>query len=120
MSPVRGAFDHWWAGNTYGHNLPQPKAAGTGVCSCQGKRYKDDAIPVGDVWRMDALDTRSMFLEWADQAGGLHGDPILHAVAIAHHDLLWRAIEVCHAEPSTFHPSSAGAVEPLGHQLRGP
>jgi hypothetical protein len=48
---------------------------------------------------MDALDTRSMFLEWADQAGGPHGDAIVHAVAIAHHDRLWRAIEVCHAEP---------------------
>jgi hypothetical protein len=75
---------------------------------------------VGDVWRMDALDTRSMFLEWADQAGGPHGDPILHAVALPHNDLLWRAIEVCHAELSTCHPSYAGAVEPLGHQLMGP
>jgi hypothetical protein len=102
------------------HVWPQPKAAGTGVCSCQGKRSKDGAIPLGDVVRMDALDTRSRFLGWADQAGGQRGDPILHAVAIAHNDLLWRAIEVCHAEPSTFHPSSAGAVEPRGHQLRGP
>jgi hypothetical protein len=81
------------------HVWPQPKAAGTGVCSCQGKRSKDGAIPLGDVWRMDALDTRSRFLEGADQAGGPHGDPILHAVAIAHDDLLWREIEVFHAEP---------------------
>ena len=87
------------------HVWRQPKAAGTGVCSCQGERSQDGAIPFGDIWRMDALVTRSMFLEWADQAGGPHGDPILHAVAIAHHDLLWRAIEVCHAEPSTCHPS---------------
>jgi hypothetical protein len=87
------------------HVWPQPKAAGTGVCSCQGERSKDGAIPVGGVWRMDALDTCSMFLEGADQAGGQHGDPSLHAGAIAHNDLLWRAIEVCHAEPSTFHPS---------------
>jgi hypothetical protein len=87
------------------HLWPQPKAARTGVCSCQGERSKDGAIPLGDVWRMDASDTRSMFLEWANKAGGQHGDPILHAVAIAHHDLLWRAIEVCHAAPSTFHPS---------------
>jgi hypothetical protein len=81
------------------HVWPQPKAAGTGVCSCQGERYKDGAIPLGDVWRMDALDTRSRFLEWADQAGGPHGDPILHAGALPHDDLLWRAIEVCDAEP---------------------
>ena len=68
---------------------------------------------------MDALVTRSMFLEWADQAGGPHGDPILHAVAIAHHDLLWRAIEVCHAEPQTFHPSHGHAVESGGHSRIG-
>jgi len=87
------------------HVWPQPKAAGTGVCSCQSKRYKDGAIPLGDIWRMAALDMRDMFLEGADQAGGPHGDPSLHVVAIPHHDLLWRAIEVCHAEPSTFHQS---------------
>jgi hypothetical protein len=81
------------------HVWPQPKAAGTGVCSFQGKRYIDGAIPLGDVLRMYALDRRSMFLEWADQAGGQHGDPSLHAVAIPHNDLLWREIEVCHAEP---------------------
>jgi hypothetical protein len=80
------------------HVWPQPKAAGTGVCSCQGKRCKDGAIPF-DVVRMYALDTRSMFLEWADQAGGPHSDPILHAVAIAHNDLTLREIEVCRASP---------------------
>jgi hypothetical protein len=29
-----------------------------------------------------------MFLEWVDKAGGQHGDPILHAVALPHNDLL--------------------------------
>ena len=96
MIPVRGVFRPLVG---WKHVWPQPKAAGTGVCSCQGKQSKDGAKPVGDVWRMDALDTRDMFLEWADQAGGPHGDAILHAVAISHNDLLWRAIEVCHAEP---------------------
>jgi hypothetical protein len=81
------------------HLWPQPKAAGTGVCSCPGDRSQDGGIPLGDIWRMPALDVRYMFLERYDQAFRPHGDAILHAVAIAHHDLLWRAIEVCHAEP---------------------
>jgi hypothetical protein len=81
------------------HLWPQPKAAGTGVCSYQGKRSQDGAIPLGDALRMYALDTRSMFLEWADQAGGPHGDPILHAVALPHHDLLLGKVEIFHAEP---------------------
>jgi hypothetical protein len=58
------------------HVWPQPNAAGTGVCSCQGERSQDGAIPLGDIVRMDALDTRSMFLEWADQAFRPHGDAI--------------------------------------------
>jgi hypothetical protein len=101
------------------HVWPQPKAAGTGVCSCQGKRYIDGAIPVGDILRMYALDTRSMFLEWADQAGGQHRHPILHAVAIAHDALLWREIEVCRASPQTFHSSHGRVVESGGHSRTG-
>jgi hypothetical protein len=48
---------------------------------------------------MYALDTRYMFLEWADKAVGQHGDAILHAFAIPHNDLMLREIEVFHAEP---------------------
>jgi hypothetical protein len=44
-----------------------------------------------------------MFLEGADKAGGQHGDPIPHAFATPHNDLMWREIEVFHAEPKTFH-----------------
>jgi hypothetical protein len=81
------------------HVWPQPKAAGTGVCSCQDERSQDGAIPLGDVWRMDASDTRSMFLEWADQAGGPHGDPSLHAGAIPHDDLLLGKVEIFDPQP---------------------
>jgi hypothetical protein len=98
---------------------PEPQAVGTGVWSCQGERYKDGAIPLGDVWRMDAVDTRSMFLEWADQAGGPHGDPSLHAIAIAHDALLWGAIEVCRASLQACHPSHGHAVELGGHSRIG-
>jgi hypothetical protein len=60
-----------------------------------------------------------MFLEWADKAGGPHGDPILHAFAIAHDALLWGEIEVCRASPQTFHPSHGRAVESGGHSRIG-
>jgi hypothetical protein len=94
--PRPGVFQQLVGGK---HVWPQPQAAGTGVCSFHGKRYIDGPIPLGDVLRMSALDTRSMFLERADKAGGQHGDPLLQAVAIGHHDLLLREIEVFHAEP---------------------
>jgi hypothetical protein len=81
------------------HVWPQPKAAGTGVCSCQGKRSIDGAIPLGDVWRMDALDTRDMFLEWDDQAGGQHGDPLVHALAPPRDDLLLGKVEIFDPQP---------------------
>jgi hypothetical protein len=101
------------------HVWPQPQAVGTGVCSYQGERYKDGAIPLGDVWRMDAVDTRSMFLEWYDQVFRQHRHPSLHAIAIAHDAQLWGAIEVCRASPQTCHPSHRHTVESGGHSRIG-
>ena len=61
-----------------------------------------------------------MFLEWADQAGGQHGDPIVQAFAIAHDNLLVGKVEIFDAEPQTLHQAQARAVENLGHQCMGP
>jgi hypothetical protein len=60
-----------------------------------------------------------MVLEWADKAGGQHGDPILHAFAIARDNRRWGEIEVCHASPQTGHPSHVRAVESGGHARLG-
>jgi hypothetical protein len=40
-----------------------------------------------------------MFLEWDDQAGGQHGDPIVQAFAIPHDDLPLPEIEVFDVQP---------------------
>ena len=48
---------------------------------------------------MDAVDTRSRFLEWADQAGGQHGDPLVHALALPHDDLLLGKVEIFDPQP---------------------
>jgi hypothetical protein len=101
------------------HVWPQPKAAGTGVFSCQRKRYIDRANPLRDILRMAALDVRDMFLERYDQVFRQHRHPILHAVAIAHDALLWREIEACRASPQTFHSSHGRVVESGGHSRTG-
>jgi hypothetical protein len=62
---------------------------------------------------------RARHRERDDKACEKHSDPIFHAFAIPHNDLMLGEIDVFYAEPQTFHQSQAGAVEQVGHQLIG-
>ena len=83
---------------------PDPEPAGMRILAFQRKRSINRANPLSHILRMDALDVRSIFLERYDQAFRQHGDPILHAVAIAHDDLTWGHVEVFDAQAQTCHP----------------
>ena len=74
------------------------------ILAFQRDRSRHRANPWSDIWRMDAPDVGSIFLERYEQAFRPHGDPLLQAVAIAHDDLTWGHVEGLDAQTQTCHP----------------
>jgi len=51
---------------------------------------------------------------------GKHGKSVLHALAVAHDDLVEREVDVLHSQPQALHEAQAGAVEERRHEKGRP
>jgi hypothetical protein len=89
---------------------PDPEPASMRILAFQRERSRDQANPLRDILCMGVRAVREIFLEQYDQAFRQHGDPILHAFAIAHDDLMLGNVESFDTQSQTLHPPQPASV----------
>jgi hypothetical protein len=96
--------------------LPAPVDCGMRVLAPQRERQRNAGParrPVGGEQRAHA---GQVSLQMRYQHGRQHGDPVLRALAVTHHQLATGQVQVLDAQLQAFLQPDAGAVEQAGHQ----